>query len=75
MDKKIQTTYMLSVRDPPQNKRSTQAKNEGKEKNILNKRTWKKSWGSNTYIRQKDFKTKAITKDKHGHYIILKGVF
>ena len=32
MDKKIWPTYMLSIRDPPQNKRSTQTENEGLEK-------------------------------------------
>ena len=29
MDKKTQTTYMLSTRDPPQNKTPTQMENEG----------------------------------------------
>ena len=33
----------------------------------------KESRGSNTHIRQTDFKTKAITKDKEGHYIVIKG--
>ena len=30
-----------------------------------------KSWGSNTYIRQN--RTKPITMNKGGHYIIIKG--
>ena len=33
----------------------------------------KKSWGTNTYIRQNRLQTEAITRDKRGHYIILTG--
>ena len=34
----------------------------------------KKSWGSSTYIQQYiDFKTKAIVRDKEGHYVMIKG--
>ena len=33
----------------------------------------KKSWSSNSHIRQIDLKIKKITRDKEGHYIIIKG--
>ena len=32
----------------------------------------KKSWGSNTYIWQIDFNTKAVIGDKGGHIIVIK---
>ena len=37
--------------------------------------TWKakESWSSNLHTRQNDFKIKNITRDKEGHYIIIKG--
>ena len=59
---------MLSKTDPPMNKSPTQT-----EKYIPRKWTRKKSQGSNIYIRQKDFKTKAIKRDKDGHLKLLKG--
>ena len=31
----------------------------------------KKSWGSNTYIRQNRLQNKALTKSNEGHYIII----
>lgn len=31
----------------------------------------KKSWGSSTYIRLTDFKTKTITRDKQKHYVMI----
>ena len=33
----------------------------------------KESWSSHTYIRQLDFKLKAVTRDEEGHYIIITG--
>ena len=33
----------------------------------------KKSWGCSTYIEKIDFKTKAIVRDKEGHYLMIKG--
>ena len=66
---------MLSIRDPSQNKRSTQAKNEGMGKNIpSNLEHEKTTWGSHIYIRQNRSQNKGHTRDKEGHYIILKGV-
>ena len=45
------------------------------EKNIPSKETWQKKAGVAILISDKiDSKTKAITREKEGHYIILKGV-
>ena len=52
MDKKTRSKNMVSRRDPPQKKRHILTKREGLEKNIPSKCTGKKSWGSNTHIRQ-----------------------
>ena len=41
MDKKIRFTYMLSTRDPPQNKRHTPTKSKGVKKDILCKCKYK----------------------------------
>ena len=43
---------MLPTGDPPQNKRPTQTEREGLETNIPSKWTGKKSWGSNTHVRE-----------------------
>ena len=66
---------MLCTREPPQNKRFTQAESEGMEKTkILHANEEKKKTGVAILISDRiDFKTKAITTDKEGHYIILKG--
>ena len=37
------------------------------------KREAKESWSSNPHIRQTDLKIKNITRDKEGHYIMIKG--
>ena len=63
---------MLPTRDPPQNKRPTQTESEGLETNFPSKWTRKKSWGSNTHIRQNRLKKGAIKRDPKGHFIILK---
>ena len=64
---------MLPARDLPQDKRPTQSESEGLETNFQSKRTGKKkSRGSNTHIRQIDFKGRAIKRDPEGHVIILK---
>ena len=65
---------MLPTRDPPQDRRPTQTKSEGLEKNFPSKQTGKKSKGSNTHIRENRFqKKRAIKRDPEGHFIILKG--
>ena len=68
---------MLPRRSPPQNKRPTQTESEGLETNIPSKWTGKKEKKSRVAILVSDkidFKTKAITRDKEGNFIILTGV-
>ena len=60
---------MLPTRDPPQNKGHIQTESEGLEKDIPRKQRLKESRSSNT----QDFKTKAVKRDKKGHYIMIKG--
>ena len=43
------------------------------EKYIPYKWEAKKSWSSNPHIRQIDLKIKMTTRDKEGHYIMMKG--
>ena len=65
---------MLPKRNPPQNKRSTQAESESLKENIPGKWTEKKGGGVAILIPDKiDFKTKTIRRDTEGHFIILKG--
>ena len=52
MDTKTRPLYMLSTRDPPQNKGHIQTESEGLEKYISFKWGPKESKSSNTYIRQ-----------------------
>ena len=51
MDTKTRSLYMLSTRDPPQNKGHKQTENEGLEKDIPCKLRPKESRNSNTHIR------------------------
>ena len=60
---------MLSTRDPPQNRGHIQTESEGLEKDFPCKQGPKGGRSSNTYI----FKTKAVKRDKDGHYIMIKG--
>ena len=43
------------------------------EKYIPCKWEAKESWSSNPHIRQNDLKVQNITRDKKGHYIMIKG--
>ena len=64
---------MLSTRDPLQTQGHIQTESEGMEKDIPCKWKSKESWHTNSRIRQVDFKIKTITRDKEGHYIMIKG--
>ena len=66
---KTRPLYMLSTRDPLQNKGHIQTKSEGLEKNISCKRRPKESRSCNTH----DFQIKTVKRDKEGHYIMIKG--
>ena len=73
MDTKTRSIYMLSTRVPLHTSRHIWTESERVEKYILSKWEAKESWGSNPYIRQIDLRIEKITKDKEGHYIMIKG--
>ena len=51
-----------------------QTESEGIEKDIpYNWKQKERSWDINIYIRKMNFKTKTVTRDKEGHYIMIKG--
>ena len=52
MDTKTRPLYMLSTRDPPQNKEHILTESERMEKYIPCKWEAKESWSSNPHIRQ-----------------------
>ena len=64
---------MLPTRDPPQDKRPTQAESEGLETNFPSKWTGKKTGVSILISDKIDFKRRAIKRDPEGQFIILKG--
>ena len=64
---------MLSTRNPLQTSKNIQTESERIEKYIPCKLEAKESWRSNPYTRKTDLKIKKITRDKEGHYIMIKG--
>ena len=69
---KTRPLYMLSTRDPPRNKGQTQTESEGLEKDIPCKQRPKKAGVAILISDNIDFKTKAVERDKEGHYIVIK---
>ena len=64
---------MLSTRDSLQTWGHIHTESDGMEKDIPCKWKSKESWSSNTHIRQNRLLIKTITRDKEGHYIMIKG--
>ena len=70
---KTRPLYMLSTKDPPENKGSIQTENEGWKK-IFHTNGNQKNAGVAILISNKiDFEIKAVKRDKEGHYIMIKG--
>ena len=73
MGTKTRPIYILSTRDPPQNKGHKQTKSEGLEK-IFHANGDQKKAGVAILISNKiDFQIKAVKRGKEGHYIMIKG--
>ena len=74
MDTETRPLYMLSTRDPPQNKGYIQTESEGLEKkNISHKWRPKESRVTILISDKIDIKIKAVKREKEGYCIMIKG--
>ena len=72
MDTKTRPPYVLSTRDPPQNRGHIQTESEGLEKVFHANRDQKKAGVAILISDKIDLKTKDVKRDKEGHYIMSK---
>ena len=75
MDTKPRLIYMLSTRDPLQPWDTYRLKVRGWKKIFHANGNQKKAGAAILTSDKIDFKIKTITRDKEGHYIIIKGSF
>ena len=72
MDTKTRPLYILSTRDPPQNKGHIQTKSEGLEKDISTNGDQKKPGVAILISDKIDFEIKAMKRNKERHCMMIK---
>ena len=73
MDTKTRPLYILSTRNPPQNRDTYRLKVKGWKKIFHTNRDQKKTGVAILISDKIDLKIKNIIRDKEGHYIMIKG--